>query len=104
MPAKMPDPAHGSPVTPPSEQPFPSTTWEWRKVKVSRPAGGQEQRPEGAPLSLYRKPRSPRVPLKVTVRHRGGPESWWEIEARGRFYRFPGYVCIDDAMRKVNGL
>jgi hypothetical protein len=84
------------------EQPFPSTTWEFKRVKVRRPpeatgTAAAEQRPSGR-----RRAREPRDPLGVVVRYRGGSECWWQIEARGRTYRFPGWVSIHDALARIN--
>lgn len=45
--------------------------------------------------------RSPRDLMGLTVRYRGGPEAWWEVHARGRVWRFPGYVCLHDALSTI---
>lgn len=84
------------------EQVFPSTTWEWKRVKVRRPAGGQntastERRgPFGLP------PRNPRDPLTIKVKYRGGSEAYYEIHARGRVFRRPGTVALHDIMQEIN--
>lgn len=77
----------------------PSTTWEWKKVKVRRPAGGPSSASSKTASSLSAW--NPREPLSITVSYRGGPEAWWLIRARGREFRVPGHLCIHDAMRLV---
>jgi len=83
------------------EQTFPSTTYEWRRVKMSRPAGGQTgSRPKGGRwwfLSRY----DWRKPLALTVKYRGGAEGWFEVHSRGGIGRFPGHACIYDVMREI---
>ena len=85
-----------------TEQPFSSTTWEWRRVKIRRPAGGQNG---SAPKALrwYRfPPRNPREPLHLTVKFRGGPECWYEVHARGSSGRYIGSTAIHDIMVEIN--
>lgn len=84
-----------------SEQPFGSTTWEWRQVKISRApqATGTDGRKAGRWHSLPGWP--VRRPLTLTVKYRGGPEGWVEIHSRGRVGRFPGTVAIFDVLREV---
>lgn len=80
----------------------PSTTWDWRKVRISCPAGGHQ---DSAPKALrwrFRPPRNPRVPLTMTVKFRGGAEAWYEIHSRGGVGRFPGHVCLHDVMDEIN--
>lgn len=82
----------------------PSTTYEWRLVRVRPGAAGQGQALSEAKLRHALPSRPSRQPLTVVIRHRGGPESWWEIQARGAVWRFPGYVGLDDAMSRINRL
>lgn len=80
----------------------PSTTFEWRQVKISRPAGGQKN---SAPKALrwFGLPRrNPRDPLHLTIKYRGGPECWVEVHARGRIGRFPGTIQLVDLVKMVN--
>jgi hypothetical protein len=85
-----------------TEQPFSSTTWEWRRVKIRRPAGGQKA-PQPKAGRWHRFPaRDPRVPLTLTVKFRGGPECWYEVHARGSAGRFIGTTSIHDVMAEIN--
>lgn len=82
----------------------PSTTYEWRKVKIS---GGAPEGPSpqaSAPRKRWAGlgRRSGKGALTVTIVHRGGAESWWLIKARGRSGVFPGHRCLDDVMAEVN--
>lgn len=83
------------------EHPFGSTTWEWRRVKMSRaPQASGDRRPKGGRW-WFLPPWNPRKPLTITVRYRGGPECWFEVKSRGGFGRFPGHVALIDVMREV---
>lgn len=81
------------------EQSFASTTWQWKRVKMRRPAGGPSSTPPKASSRLSRW--RPRSPLTITVRYHGGPEAWWCIKARGCEFRFPGHTALHDVMRAV---
>jgi hypothetical protein len=39
--------------------------------------------------------------LTLKVKHRGGAESWWLIEARGSHGVFPGHLSFEDVMSQV---
>lgn len=84
-----------------SNERFPSTTWEWKKVMVKRrPQGPSDTAAEGVlipPLSR----RDSRTPLTLTIRYRGGPEAWWEVKARGRTWRRPGWIALQDLMTEI---
>lgn len=71
-------------------------------MKIKAPAAPHGSAPpQGArPKPLVRRDR--RSPLLISVRYRGGPEAWYEVEARGRSYRFPGSVCLHDALELIN--
>lgn len=81
-----------------------STTYEWRKVKIT--AAPQAQgiaRAKRAPLGV--RPDAPacsaaelRRSRYVQIRMRGGAEMWWEITYGSVTKRFPGYVPIDDVL------
>lgn len=76
-----------------------STRWEWRKLKIE-PAARPRSKSRAAGPSA--EPRNPRKPLTVQLVYRGGAEAWWEIrDGRGKF-RFPGWVCLHDALEAVN--
>lgn len=80
----------------------PSTAWEWRRVKIRRPAGGQDGSAPKALRWFRLPPRNGRIPITISVKYRGGGECWYEIHARGQVGRFPGYVAIHDIMREIN--
>jgi hypothetical protein len=84
-----------------SERTFPSTAWEWRKVKMKPPPAGHvtARAKRGRWFGLSRWPRSQQ--LTITVGYRGGPESWWLVTARGRHGVFPGHAALEDVMSSV---
>lgn len=78
-----------------------STTWGWKRVKISPTAGGQRAR-VAKPPRWYKLPRrDPRQPLSITVSYRGGQECWYEVHARGSIGRFPGHVALHDVMSEI---
>lgn len=79
----------------------PSTTWEWRKVKMKPPPAGHgtARAKRGRWYGLAVWPR--REPLTIKVGYRGGPESWWLVTARGRSGVFPGHASLEDVMSDV---
>jgi hypothetical protein len=87
---------------PTPEHVFGSTTWAWKRVRISRPAGGQG----GSAAKLHRfwglPPRDPRSPLHLTVKYRGGAECWVEVHARGRIARYVGSTALADLVFEVN--
>jgi hypothetical protein len=84
------------------ERMFGSTTWAWKKVRVSRGAAGQQ--PARAKRARFwgLPARSPREPLHLTIKLRGGPECWVEVHARGRIARYHGATAIADIVFEVN--
>lgn len=87
-----------------SEQTFRSTTWEWKRVKVSRaPQASEDRRPKGGRWFHLPPWEWRRRPLHITVKYRGGPEAWFEVHARGSMGRFPGHVSLFDAISEVAG-
>lgn len=82
----------------------PSTPTGWKWAKIARPPeASQDSAPKG--LKWRRLPkRNPREPLQLTIKHRGGPEAWVEIHARGQVGRYPGYTAIADIVRDLNGI
>lgn len=80
----------------------PSTTWEWRTVRIARPPKAAGQQPGAArphALSGW----NPRDPLTITVKYRGGGECWYEVVSRGRTLRFPGAEALHDVMKRIYG-
>lgn len=88
---------------PRSNKRTPSTTYEWRKVKISRAPQASIDSGRNGLHSSQLAQRDPRKPLQVTIVHRGGPESWWELRARGAVVRRPGWTCLDDVLREIAG-
>jgi hypothetical protein len=75
----------------------PSTNWEWRLCKIKSPLQGRGREPAST-LDSGRPSRYQGGPLTCTFRYRGGAESSW-VGLRDRFFwRFPGWVCLDDAL------
>lgn len=78
----------------------PSTTSDWKWVKMRMPAGGPgDRRSQSVLPSLRALPR--REKLTITVRYRGGPEAWWELEARGRLWRRRGSLYLHDVLEEI---
>jgi hypothetical protein len=88
--AALPDPG--------SEHTFPSTTFVWKQVKMKPPPAGhttaRAKRGRFGSLPTWPRHRD----LTITIRHRGGAESWWLIQSRGRHAAFPGHLSIEDVM------
>jgi hypothetical protein len=83
------------------EHPFPSTRWEWRKVKMKPPPAGHNaagaKRPRFSGLSVWPRTRT----LRLTIRWRGGAASWWLVESRGTRQAFPGHLALEDVMTVI---
>lgn len=88
-------------VDPTSEQAFPSTTWAWKRTKIRTPPAGQTtaRAKRGRWHGLATWPRT--RPLTVTIRYRGGAESYWLVSCRGRSGVFPGCAALEDVMAQV---
>ena len=78
----------------------PSTTWEWRRVKIrsAAPQGGS------ATQSL-RKASTVRLRRRDThtlvIRYVGGPESCWLVRLGTRAWRAPGHMALEDLMVRL---
>jgi len=74
----------------------PSTTWEYRKVKISRRLqGSAAERPKGS--SGGKRPHvDPKTPHSIRITYRGGAEAWWKIEYQGEVFVAPGHMAIHD--------
>lgn len=81
-----------------------STTFEWKRVKMRRPAGGHTKTQPKAGHSYFRR-LSPwnwrRQPITLAVKYRGGSECWFEIHARGGTLRVPGVVALVDVVKEI---
>lgn len=85
------------------EQSFPSTTWEWRKAKIKAPHGRNAQSARRAVRWTQMPMRMRRDPLTIKVTWRGGPECWYQVNARGSWGRFPGHLSFHDVMATIYG-
>lgn len=78
----------------------PSTTWEWRRVKIRAPRRPQEGSDAAGVTSKlpewYR-----RDPLSIEVVERGGAEAWIRIRSRGREWFVPGHLALYDVLSMV---
>lgn len=83
------------------EHSFPSATWVCEPDKIRPPARATGAAARSATFRLKLIRRDARKPLTATLRYRGGPEGWVQVEARGRTYRFPGHVCVYDALMRI---
>lgn len=86
------------------EQSFPSTRWVWKKVKVTqRPQGTITARRSRSLRGFRVLPRSNRREyVTIRVKWRGGAESWWLVEARGKNQALPGWMALEDVMSLVH--
>src|SRR5688500_13804770 len=83
----------------PSNERSGSTTWAWKRVKISqRPQGPVSTSPEASLL-----PWDLKKPVTVTLKYRGGPEGWVEVRARNRTWRYPGTEAIHDVLLRCLG-
>lgn len=78
-----------------------STTYTWKRVKMTPPRRGPTSTAPKAPLRARLSRWNPRDSLTITVKYRGGSECWYELKARGRTYRVPGYVDLHSVMEGV---
>lgn len=86
------------------EQPFGSTTWQWRRVKVQRRPEGSITARRSRTARLWRTlPRGDRHKwVTVRIRWRGGAESWWLVEARGKVQAVQGWQALEDLMCAIH--
>jgi hypothetical protein len=79
-----------------------STPYEWKRVKVRPKPAGRANRAAGASRFYGLTRRDSKTALDIKIKYRGGAESWWLIETRGRTAAFPGWMGLDDVMAEVN--
>lgn len=79
-----------------------STTWEWRKVKLKSPPGGEGLAKRVRSRSYPAASRNRNRPLWLEIAYRGGAESFWLVRTRGCSWRFPGYAALEDVMAWAN--
>jgi hypothetical protein len=78
-----------------------STTTEWKWVKLPAARQGQGPQPAQRTMRSFLSRRDHRKPLWIEVHYRGGPEMWFELRARGATRRYPGHVCLADALADI---
>ena len=59
---------------------------------------GQPPKASSGPKAKRLAPLQPRDLVELHVRYRGGSEAWWELRARGRYWRFPGSMALHDCL------
>jgi hypothetical protein len=84
------------------EHPFESTTWGFKRVKITPPAEGQGAAAAGVRSRRRLGKADMRRRQVATIQFRGGEECWVEIQARGQVWRFPGYTAVYDVLRIIN--
>ena len=85
------------------EQSFPSTTWSWEYRKIKAPHGRTTQGARSARRFVSMPMRMRRNPLNIRVTWRGGPECWYQVDARGSWIRIPGHLSFHDVMTTIYG-
>lgn len=95
----------GAPDKDPANEPDrPSTTFVWKRAKMSRaPQASVNSQPKAGISAFRRLPPWPwrRKSLHLTVTYRGGSECWFEIHARGHVLRRPGYTALVDVVKDI---
>jgi hypothetical protein len=82
----------------------PSTTFGWRRVKVTSPPQAHGTALRRSTFWRWLPARDPRKPLTIKVSYRGGPECWVEVHGRGGIGRYPGVTQLIDIVRDVNNV
>ena|SRR5918995_6424271 len=81
-----------------------STTFEWRRVKISRPP--EATRDSAAKRHRWRRfpKRNARDPITVRIWLRGGAEAWVAVSGRGETNFYPGVTSVYDILADINQL
>lgn len=79
----------------------PSTTWKHTRVRIASPAAGPWAGVAKRHRWYHLAPWPRRQKITITVRSRGGPECWYEVEARGSKGRIEGFHCLHDLMTLI---
>jgi hypothetical protein len=80
----------------------PSTKWEWKRVKVSPAAATDAHSRAVGPLPHAFGRTNRRVNTVLEVAYIGGRESFWWVKCRGKRYRLPGWMALEDVMSLVH--
>lgn len=84
-----------------STEVVPSTTFGWRKVKMSPAPNGQEIQPAAGRRWRHLPSVRARDGIHATLKLRGGAEGWVEVRARGSVGRYHGATGIYDVLMEV---
>lgn len=79
----------------------PSTTWLWKLCKIQVGSHLQGDSTRKARSTRLPRHRDRYITNEFTARYRAGPESSWLVGHNGRFYRLPGWMCLEDAFAVV---
>lgn len=79
-----------------------STTFEWRRVKISRPPEAHQD--SAAKRHRWRRfaARDPRKPITIQIWLRGGAEAWVAVRGRGEENYYPGVTALYDVLADIN--
>lgn len=80
----------------------PSTTWEWKRVRMSRGAAGSSTARRSRSLWRRFPRREPSEWLTLRVKYVGGSEAWVLVTARGETNPLPGHRSLIDVVLDVN--
>lgn len=85
-----------------AEQPFGSTTWAWRRVKISRrPQGTGTAAHQGVRWRRFGR-RDPHEWITVRLKYRGGAEAWIVVDGRGETNAYHGATALVDLVLDIN--
>lgn len=80
-----------------------STTWAWRRVKISRPPEATgHSRSKSVRWRRFR-PTPITTKLHIEVTYKGGAEAWCLVRARGENNVVPGHMAIYDLLMEITG-
>lgn len=80
----------------------PSTTFEWKRVRVRRGAAGSETARRSRSFWRRYARRDPGEWITVRLKWRGGAQDWVMVSARGETNPIPGHRALIDVVMDVN--
>lgn len=80
----------------------PSTTWQLRRVRVTRGAAGSDTARRSRSYWRRFPRRNPGDWITIRVKWRGGGQDWCLVDARGEVNAIPGHRCLFDVVMDVN--
>lgn len=80
----------------------PSTTWAWRRVKISR--APQANKGSATKSHRWRRfgRRDPAQAIQVTLAYKGGAQGWVMVSGRGERNVYPGDTSLLDLVLDIN--